>query len=237
LAAAPPELSAIVLCFAAGQGITRITEPLLEQLREAEIDFELVLVANRLSGDGDPTSEVVEELGAKYPEVVPVLREKQGGMGWDMRSGFDAARGRTLVVIDGDTQNPVGDVLRMYREMHRTGAEVMKGRRIARFDGPYRRAQSFVFNAAFRVLFGTQGLWDMNGKPKGLTRAAYERITIKSDYWFADAEMMIKAQRMGMEIAEMPVIFRQNADRASLVRPSAIWEFVVAMLKARIGRY
>ena len=237
MAAASPELSAIVLCFGAEQGITRITEPLLEQLRDAEIDFELVLVANRLSDDPDPTSDIVEDLGARYPEVVPVLREKCGGMGWDMRSGFETARGQSLVVIDGDTQNPVNDVLRMHREMKRTGADVMKGRRIARFDGPYRRAQSVVFNAAFRLLFGTKGLWDINGKPKGLTRAAYERLTLTSDYWFADAEIIIRAQRMGMDIAEMPVIFRQNLDRASLVRPSAIWEFVVAMLKARIGRY
>jgi glycosyltransferase involved in cell wall biosynthesis len=235
--AASPELSAIVLCFGASEGITRVTDPLLEQLREEDLDFELVLVANRLPGDGDPTSGVVERLAAQHPEVVPVLRPKEGGMGWDMRSGFAAASGEIMVVIDGDTQNPVGDIVRMYREMRRTGADVMKGRRIARFDGLWRRTQSFVFNAAFRLLFGTTGVWDINGKPKGLTRDAYRRLTLTSDHWFVDAEIVIKAQRSGMEIAELPVIFRQNIDRASLVKPSAVWEFVVDMVKARIGRY
>ena len=38
-------------------------------------------------------------------------------MGWDMRSGLAAATGAYLIVIDGDAQNPIDDVLRMYRRM------------------------------------------------------------------------------------------------------------------------
>src|SRR5687768_7925134 len=93
-----PELSAVVLCFMAGDEIRRVTAPLLEQLRASEVDFELVLVANRVPGNADPTSDVVERIGQENPEVVPVLRDKQGGMGWDMRSGFEAARGDIFVM-------------------------------------------------------------------------------------------------------------------------------------------
>ena len=53
--------------------------------------------------------------------VVPVIHAKEGAMGWDMRTGLEAATGDYLVVIDGDAQNPIEDVLRMYREMVRTG--------------------------------------------------------------------------------------------------------------------
>ena len=35
-------------------------------------------------------------------------------MGWDMRSGLQAARGDFIVVIDGDGQNPTTDVMRIY---------------------------------------------------------------------------------------------------------------------------
>ena len=57
-------------------------------------------------------------------------------MGWDMRSGLDAATGSTIVAIDGDAQNPVEDVLRMYRLLHETGRRRGQGRA----DEPCRRA-------------------------------------------------------------------------------------------------
>ena len=40
-------------------------------------------------------------------------------MGWDLRSGLDAATGDVIVLIDGDSQNPVDDVLKLYALMRR----------------------------------------------------------------------------------------------------------------------
>ncbi|MEA2358136.1 MAG: polyisoprenyl-phosphate glycosyltransferase [Solirubrobacteraceae bacterium] len=231
-----PELSAIVLCYRAGPSILRVIEPLHEELQAADVAYELVLVANYHEGNDDPTPRIVEEFAQTHEHVRFVAGVKQGAMGWDMRSGFAVARGDYLVAIDGDAQNPVEDLVKMYREMKSTGAEVMKGRRIARFDGPYRRVVSWVYNTLFKVLFGTHGLWDINGKPKGLTRRAYEQLELRSDDWFIDAEIMISARRRGLSIAEMPVVFRRNDDRASFVRVSAIWEFLANMARARISR-
>lgn len=229
-----PELSAIVLCYRAGESILQVIEPLHEQLEAAEVAYELVLVANHTAGGDDPTPAVVERFARDHANVRCLTEVKQGAMGWDMRSGFAAARGDYLVVIDGDAQNPVEDLVEMYRQMKATGAEVMKGRRIARFDGPYRRVVSTVYNGLFKLLFRTRGLWDINGKPKGLTRSAYERLELRSDDWFIDAEIMIAARRKGMQVAEMPVVFRRNDERASFVRVSAIWEFLGNMVRARL---
>jgi glycosyltransferase involved in cell wall biosynthesis len=231
-----PELSAIVLCYKAGESIRQVVDPLYEQLETSGIDYELVLVANYWPGQDDPTPAIVENLAEDRPRVVTVISEKGGAMGWDMRSGFDAARGAYLVAIDGDAQNPVEDVIEMYERMRRTGADVMKGRRIARFDGLYRRFVSGVYNGLFVLLFRTRGLWDINGKPKGLTRAAYERLGLKSDDWFIDAEIVVNARRQGLTIAEMPVVFHRNDDRASFVRASAIVEFLRNMVRERFSR-
>ena len=163
--------------------------------------------------------------------VRTVMDDKQGAMGWDMCSGLAAAGGDYMIVIDGDSQNPVDDVLKMYRRMKATGVDVMKGRRIARFDGPYRRAISSVYNLAFIVLFRTRGIWDVNGKPKGLTRAAYEALDLESDDWFIDAEIVLSARRRGLAVAELPVVFHRNDERNSLVRPAAILEFIRNMAR------
>ena len=141
-------------------------------------------------------------------------------MGWDMRSGFAAARGDYLLVIDGDAQNPPEDLAEMYRRMKANRADVMKGRRIARFDGPYRRIVSGGFNLLFMLLFRTRGLWDINGKPKGLTRAAYEQLELTSDDWFIDAEIVLEARRKGLrdhrDAGDLPPQRRARLVRARL---------------------
>jgi glycosyltransferase involved in cell wall biosynthesis len=230
------ELSVIVLCYEAREAIHRVIDPLYEQLEAAGISYELVLVANQWADRPDPTGRIVEEFAEQHDSVRTVIKDKQGAMGWDMRSGLAAAEGDVMVVIDGDAQNPVDDVLKMYRRMQATGVDVMKGRRIARFDGPYRRVISAIYNLLFSVLFGTRGIWDVNGKPKGLTRAAYEALELESDDWFIDAEMVLSAQRKGLAISELPVVFHRNEERDSFVRPAAILEFLRNMARQRFRR-
>jgi glycosyltransferase involved in cell wall biosynthesis len=231
-----PELSAIVLGYRAGGSLLRVAEPLRAELEASGVPYELVLVANYWPGRDDETPAVAEEFARAHDRVRVVARPKEGAMGWDMRSGFEAARGEVLIALDGDAQNPVSDVLRMYRALRETGSDVMKGRRVLRHDGPYRRLVSVTYNVLFRVFFGTRGLWDINGKPKAITRAAYERLDLRSDDWFIDAEIVLGARALGLTTRELPVEFFRNADRASLVRPSAIWEFARNMVRVRLRR-
>jgi glycosyltransferase involved in cell wall biosynthesis len=227
------DLSAVVLCYRAGESILRVVEPLHEQLAAEGIGFELVLVANYWPGTDDETPRIVEEFARRNDHVRTVIRPKEGAMGWDMRLGLEAAAGDVIVVIDGDAQNPVEDVPKMYRLMRATGVDVMKGRRTLRYDSLYRHVVSFVYNVLFLALFRTRGLWDINGKPKGMTRSAYERMSLRSDDWFIDAEIVLAARRLGLSIEEMPVVFHAT-ERASFVRVSAIGEFLVNMVRYRL---
>jgi hypothetical protein len=59
-------------------------------------------------------------------------------------------------------------------------------------------------------------------------------MTLRSDDWFADAELVLEAQRLGLSVVELPVVFNRNDDRASFVRFGAIWEFVVHMTRYRL---
>lgn len=231
-----PELSAVVLCYRAEESVHYVVDPLYHDLEESGVPFELVLVANYHEGSGDRTPEIAKTFAETHAHVSAVVRPKQGDMGWDMRTGLAAARGEFLVVMDGDEQNPVEDLLEAYRQMKRRGLDVVKGRRIARFDGYYRHLISVVFNLVFMLMFRTYGLWDINGKPKGMTREAYDRMSLRSDDWFADAEIVLQAIGLGMRIGEVPVVFRQNIERRSFVRPSAIIEFLGNIIRHRVRR-
>jgi hypothetical protein len=113
----------------------------------------------------------------------------------------------------------------------------VKGRREVREDGSIRTLTSLGYNILFRLLFRTAPLWDVNGQPKGLTRATYERLDLRTDDWFTDAEIVLKARAAGLDIVEVPVRFLPRHTRASHVGLGTVWEFLVNMARWRFGRH
>jgi glycosyltransferase involved in cell wall biosynthesis len=233
-AADQPELSAVVLGYRAEGALRPVLESLHRELEGLGEPFELVIVANYHAGSSDSTPEIARDFVRSHPNARMVAQVKQGGMGWDLRSGLEAATGRFLVVIDGDGQNPPSDVPRVYRALRETGCDIVKGRRVTRHDGLHRRILSTAYNLVFALWFGTWRLWDINGKPKGITREAYRRVDLRSNDWFLDAELILEARRLGMAIGEIPVQFRASTSRRSFVRPEAILEFARHMLSYRL---
>jgi glycosyltransferase involved in cell wall biosynthesis len=231
-----PELSVIVLCYQAGEQARNVVLPLYDELKRQPASYELILVANHWDGF-DSTPAVAADLARSRETIRVVATRKRGAMGWDLRSGLRAARGSYLVVIDGDGQVPVRYAVDVYEALKKSGADVAKGRRFVREDGTVRSITSLGYNLLFRLAFGTRGLWDINGRPKGLTRAAYERLELSTDDWFTDAEMVLKARRQGMRIVEVPVRFLRNEVRDSFVGADTVWEFLRNMLLWRLGRH
>jgi glycosyltransferase involved in cell wall biosynthesis len=229
-----PELSVVVLAYRAEERTRDVVMPLYDLLEAEGISYELIVVANFWSGE-DSTPMVAAALARERHTIRVVARPKGGDMGWDMRSGLEAAGGRFLVVIDGDGQVPVLYALEAYRRLRTTGAPIVKGRRYLREDGSVRTIVSLGFNAVFWLLFGTRGLWDVNGRPKGMTRKAYEQLNLQTDDWFTDAELLLKARRLGLEVHEFPVRFLVNPARASFVGPATVWEFLRNMALTRLG--
>lgn len=234
MSAEQPDLSAVVLGYRAGEGLTGVVERLARELETLGISFEVVVVANYDEGSPDVTPDVARRLAQGDPRVSVVARAKEGGMGWDLRSGLAQATGNVVVVMDGDGQNPPGDVGRAYTALVGGGYDLVKGCRTAREDGLYRKLLSIAYNVVFRVFFGTWGIWDVNGKPKAVTREALSRLTLYSDDWFLDAELVLAARRAGMRIGEISVGFRASEARPSFVRPGAILQFARHMLSYRL---
>ena len=230
-----PELSAVILCYRAGENVRRVAAGFHAELAASGVPFELILVAN-YDNPADRTPALAAEFARENERVEVLMEPKQGAMGWDMRRGLEAAKGSFLVVIDGDEQNPFEDVLRAYRLLVDSGADLVKGRRAERFDGPLRHLVSVVYNTLFLLLFRTRGLWDINGKPKGLRRSAYEQLRLSADDWFIDAEIVLQARDLGLKIKELPVVFHQNQARRSFVRGEAVLEFLRNMARVRLGR-
>ncbi|HEV7573542.1 MAG TPA: glycosyltransferase [Thermoanaerobaculia bacterium] len=233
-----PELSVVILCYRSGSAARSFAARIGKSLLDAGVDdYQLVLVGNYVAGSDDTTPDVVRELAAADHRIVCSAVVKEGMMGWDLRSGLALATGRYLAVIDGDGQVLVEDLVRIYRLLREQRLDLAKTYRRQRGDGLKRKVISLVFNGLFHVLFPGVLARDINAKPKILTRAAFERMTLQSSDWFIDAEIMIQARGLGLRVGETETEFLGLTGRRSFITMAAVFEFLRNLLRYRILKF
>lgn len=232
-----PDISVVVLAYRSASTIEGFVDSLVTSLDKEKIDWEIILVGNYFEKTGDKTPEVVRRIADGNPRIKSVVHVKEGMMGWDMRSGLQAATGKKLAVIDGDGQMPSTDVIRVYNLMVEKGFSLVKTVRVKRDDGFYRRVISTIYNLLFKLLFPGINAWDMNSKPKIVTRELYQNMNLESNGWFIDAEIMIKARNLKMGIGEIETTFHSIDSRPSFVKPRAILEFLANLIWYRIKEF
>jgi len=232
-----PELSIVVLAYRSAETIENFVKSLVYSLEEEKLIWEIILVGNYFEGIRDRTPEMVRKIAAGDSRITAVTEVKKGMMGWDMKTGFQTASGKALAVIDGDGQMPSGDVIRVYQLMVKDGLDLAKTYRAKRDDGSYRKVISVVYNILFKLLFPGINAWDINSKPKIMTREFYEKISLESNGWFIDAEIMILARRLGIKIGETETVFHSMDSRPSFVKPLSILEFLANLLTFRIKEF
>lgn len=230
-----PELSVVVLCYRAGSEITPYISSIVKELTDASLDYEIVLVANYdAAGDGDETQLVARTLAAQNRRIICVAEAKQGRMGWDLRRGLAAARGRYVGFVDGDGETAAGDILRLYSAVIADRVDFGKMYRIRRADSALRQTVSTMFNLLFSLFFPIARLSDVNGKPKILASAALSRMQLTSNDWFADAEIVLEAHRLGIRCTELPCEGLKSTWHTSFIGLPAVLEFLKNLLVYRI---
>lgn len=229
-----PFLSLVVLGYRAEQDLVEIVRRATAVLDALEREWEVILVANfRTSSDRTPG--VAAELAAGDARLRVLAREKQvgEGMGADLREGLAAARGEIVAWIDGDGQYPFGAVTDVVRLLDDPQIGLATTWRSHRGDGRWRRLVSFVWNGAFGLAFGATGLRDLNSKPTAVRRRDLHRMDLRAMGWFADAEIVLEARRLGLKLAELPVEFAALEGRRSFVGFAAIVEMVHSLASER----
>jgi len=232
-----PEISVVVLAYRSAETITDFVESLVESLEQESLHWEIILVGNYFEGKGDQTPDVINEIAVRETRIKVVAKIKKGMMGWDMKTGLQAATGKTIAIIDGDGQMPSGDVVRVYNAMKEKGLDFAKTYRTKRNDGSYRKLISVVYNYLFKIMFPGVKAWDMNSKPKIMTREFYDKLKLESNGWFIDAEIMIVARRLNIKMGEIETVFHSMDSRPSFVKPLSILEFLFNLFVYRIKEF
>ena len=229
-----PELSLVLPCYNEENSIRSTVNRLVRSFRQIDEAWELVLVDN---GSTDDTSRVIDELIAEGLPVIKQRVEVNQGYGHGVLQGFRASRGRLVGFTCADAQIDAQDVVKLVEVALDAGSpRLFKVRRRFRTEGIVRRIVSMTYNLITRFLFGSLGTNDINANPKILPREVLERMDLKSKDWFLDAEIVIKAKRMGLDIFELNVMAQMRAEGQSNVKPTTCYEFIKNLIRYRFSR-
>lgn len=229
------EISVVILCYRAGERIRDFVDRVISLVSNSVPAWEIVLVGNYVKGSDDNTPDIIKDIASKNKNIKIVAMEKAGMMGWDARTGLEKAAGKYVCLIDGDEQMPPEDILRVYEKIKEEGLDLVKTYRVVRYDGIARRFISASYNMIFNMLFPGAYVKDVNSKPKIFRKQAYDRLALRSDDWFLDAEMIIQAKKLKLKIGEVPTEFYKNKYRKSFVRFDTIFEFIKNLIRAKFG--
>lgn len=231
-----PDLSIVILCYRAEGFAVQFVDRVLSTLSSSNIEsYEIILVGNYVPETSDKTPEIVRKLSQKHENVRYISYPKEGWLGWDVRKGIDASRGKFIALIDGDGQMPEKDLVRVYQTIKKGKHDLVLTYRQTRGDGIYRFLLSSAYNAVVRILFPGIPARDINSKPKIISRESLNRLNLTVNDWTIDAEIMLQSREHKLRIKEIPTIFLgQPSKRKSFVKKIAIIQFLWFLLRTRL---
>jgi len=189
-----PTVSVVVPLFNEEESIAILQSELSAALKS--FDYEIIFVDD---GSHDRTVERIEAA----PNIRVIRFEQNAGQSAAIYAGLKAARGATVVLIDGDLQNDPADIPRLLAEIV-SGADLVCGYRAQRRDTFVKRLTSWIANAV-RSRFTKDGVRDTGCTLKAMRReCVVALVPFKGMHRFIPA--LVKGA--GYRLVEIPVNHR-----------------------------
>jgi glycosyltransferase involved in cell wall biosynthesis len=185
---------------------------LIAALEPVEATYEVIVAEN---GSTDATADLADEFAATEPRT-RVLRSPDPDYGAAMRSGFLEARGEWVVNFDIDYFS--GEFLVAALALQDDADIVLASKRAEGADDRrswFRRVATWGFNLVLRALFGSK-VSDTHGM-KLVRKAVVAEIApaVISTQDLFDTELVIRAERAGYRIAEIPAVVAELREARS----------------------
>jgi glycosyltransferase involved in cell wall biosynthesis len=196
-------LSVIVPVYNEVKNIARV----IEKINAVAIDKEIIVVDDN-SNDG--TDKVLR--GLSYPNLKIVYHSSNRGKGGAILTGLSQADGEYVIVEDADFEYDSGDYFKLFDAMQKGQGDVILG---ARFTNGYcgrffHKAGNRFLTGLLNMLVGVK-LNDSLTCYKLMRRADLNNLALVSNGFDIEIEILAKAIKKGMRIAEVPVSYNPRA--------------------------
>ena len=193
--------------------------------------YELIVIDDKST---DRTGEIADKLAESDPHIRVIHHERNRKLGGSMKTGFAAATGDLVLYTDADLPFDMHELPRAVRLLRDYEVDIISAYRFDRTgEGSLRAIYTWVYNGLIKAFFGVR-LRDINFAFKLCRRRIFEHVELKSEGSFIDAELVIRATRMGYEIMQMGVdYFPRTRGESTLSSPGVILTIIREMWSLR----
>ena len=197
-----PEISVVVPMRNESPNVERLYRDVTDSLTRFGRSYEIVAVDD---GSRDETFELLARLQARDPRVRVIRFRRNFGQTAAFAAGFQHARGRYIVTMDGDNQNDPADIPAMIATAEQQNLDIVCGWRKDRKDAFInRRLPSMIANAMISRATGVR-LHDY-----GCSLKVFRSEVVKSMKLYGEMHRFLPAiaAEFGVEIGEQVVNHR-----------------------------
>jgi glycosyltransferase involved in cell wall biosynthesis len=144
-------------------------------------------------------------------------------LGGSIKTGFAHASGDLILYTDADLPFDMKELEKACRLLRQYEADIVSAYRFDRTgEGYTRTVYSFFYNALVRVFFGVR-VRDVNFAFKLVRARIFEHVRLDSEGSFIDAELIIRAQKLGYHVVQFGVdYFPRTRGVSTLSSPAVI---------------
>ena len=192
------DVSVAVALYNEEECVVALCKALDETMSKLGKTYEIILVDD---GSKDKTWKKMVAEAERLPGFKLIRFRRNFGQTAALAAGFDYARGRIVVTMDGDLQNDPADIPAMLELMDKEDADVVSGWRKDRKDSAIRTFPSRVFNNFI------QSYLSLPIHDNGCSLKAYRREVVKGFHLYGEMHRFVVAHAkwVGGKIVEMPV--------------------------------
>lgn len=121
-----PLLSVVIPLYCEGDNLKKVLQIIFDILDSLNEPYELILIDD---GSTDNTWAIIESESEKFPMLRAVRLSRNFGKEAALCAGLEMARGRAVVVMDGDLQHPpqlIPEMVKIWRESKADVVEAVK---------------------------------------------------------------------------------------------------------------
>jgi len=203
-------VSVVIPCLNEEENIERCVTVALDAMVQNGIRGEVVVADN---ASEDRSAELAKAAGAR------VVTEPRRGYGSAYLAGFNAARGRYIVMADADLTYDFNEIPRFVEELDQ-GAELVMGDRMDNIHPGampwlHRYVGNPVLTGILNLFFRT-GVSDAHCGMRALRRDVLPRLDLRTTGMEFASEMVIRASKEKLDIREFPIQYHPRGGESKL---------------------
>lgn len=196
-----------------------------KELRKLTEDFEIIIAED---GATDGTDKLAEKLAKEHSYIRHFHSDKRLGRGLALTRTFKKSHGDILLYSDVDLATSPVHISKLIKEIER-GADVSTGSR--RLKGSVtkrnieRRVLSKIYNFLVKLLLNSKIKDHQCGFKAFKRKTALSLLNeTENTHWFWDTEILVRAQKKGLKVTEIPVRWYQidKETKVKLLKDSII---------------